>query len=155
MKIIKPFIYWFGFEDNTDIQDIHFYQTIILASSKQDALAWGNKLSYKLIENGNAKTIKSSWIEDVIPILITEDGVASISWEVISRSEIERYYQGAASSKDKSHTNINAFISAKDEKSAKNLWHSYLLENMPNFKFETCCKPSISITKFGMNVDWL
>ena len=155
MSSLKPFIYWFGFEDNIDSQDIHFYQTIILASSEKEALDWGNKLTDKLIENGDAKSIQSSWIEDVIPLIITEHGSISISWEILSRLEIEQYYQGTASSKDKSHNNINVFISTKDEKSAKNLWHSYLLENLPDFKFETCCKPSISITQVGMNVDWL
>ena len=155
MNSLKPYIFWFGFEDNIDNQDIHFYQTIILASSKQDASAWGNKLADKLIENGDAKRIQSSWVEDVIPLIITENGLVSINWEAISRPEIELYYQGTASSRDKSCNNINAFISTKDEKSAKHLWQSYLSENLPHFKFETCCKPSISITKFGVDVDWL
>ncbi len=156
MNSLQPFIYWFGFEDNIDEQsDIHFYQTIILALSAEEALSWGDNLAKEFKEKGEAKNIHSSWIEDVIPVIITTEGTTPINWENVLHQEMEQYYQGTASSKDKSCKNINAFILSKNEKDAKNLWNSYLLENQLNYKFETCCKPSISITKVGVPVDWL
>jgi hypothetical protein len=153
---MKPFIYWFGFEDNVDDQfDIHFYQTIILALSAEEALSWGDNLAKKLIEKGEAKSIHSSWIEDVVQFLLTPKGSETISWENISHEILEQYYQGTASTKDESGRNINSFIVSKSEKEARDIWRDFLLEYYPNHKIETCTKPAISITQVGMLVDWL
>ena len=160
MKNSKVFIYWFEFEDSAtpksdEQSNIYFYQTIILAPSSAEALSWGDTLSNELVKKGDAVSIRSSWLEDVIPVLITPNGHKAINWESISRKEIESYYQGTASSNDKLGKNINAFIYANSEKNAKRFWYDYLLENQLNYKVETCSKPAISITKVGMSVDWL
>ncbi len=157
MKTLLPFIHWFGFEtDIDDPSDIHFYQTIILAPSGVDALDWGDKLADHLIQKGEVKQIHSSWIEKIIPTLIEKEKIISINWEKVSCQELETYYQGTAShKKDPSDKNINAFISSTNEKDAKAVWTNYLLNNYPEYKIETCCRPSISITKVGQHVDWL
>lgn len=156
MNSLQPFIYWFGFEDNIDSQsDTHFYQTIILALSAEEALSWGDNLANKLIEKGEAKGIHSSWIEDVVQVLLTPKGNEKIFWENISREVLEQYYQGTASTKDESGRNINAFIASKSEKEARDIWKNFLLVKYPNHKIETCTKPAISITQVGMSVEWL
>lgn len=156
MNSLQPFIYWFGFEENIDEEpDIHFYQTIILALSAEEALSWGNNLSNKLIEKGEAKSIHSSWIEDVVQFLLTPKGNEEISWENISREVLEQYYQGTATTRDEPRRNINSFIVSKSEKEARDILRNFLLENYPNHKIETCTKPAISITKVGMSVEWL
>jgi len=156
MSDLKPFIFWFGFEEVTDDEsDIHFYQTIILGSSIEEVFSWGNALTKEFVKKKRAQSIHSSWVEEVIPELITHEGTIALDWPNVSRQELEQYYQGTATSKNRSDKNINAFIFSDSEVKAKKRWNQFLLTSHPDFKIETCTKPAISITKVGIWVDWL
>jgi hypothetical protein len=63
MKKLDPFLYWLSFEDNNN--DLHFYQTIILASSESEAKTCGDKMSERLHKSGEACAIHTTWIEEI------------------------------------------------------------------------------------------
>ena len=159
MSVLKPFLYWFGFEleqheSANDQSEIYFYQTIIVAFSDMEAKRWGDCLSKEFVEKGNAKKVYSSWIEDVIQFVLTQNSIEHIDWTNVSQDQLENHYQGTASSKKKSDRNLNAFISSTTRNKARDIWNNYLIENHPNHRIETCCKPRITITQTGNYVEW-
>lgn len=155
MDSLRPYIYWFGYEEGKDENlEVHFFQTIVLSPSRKEAFSWGEIFSTDFVRKDVTRKIHSAWVEDVIPDLIVSTGSKPIDWNNISCRKIETYFQGTASKSSNLEDNINGFISTSKEQDAKKIWETFLASNYPEHTFRTCSKTPIAIARIGIYPDF-
>jgi hypothetical protein len=157
---MKPYVFWVMFTDpvlttfeDSDEPETFVYLCIIVAESPDKALEWGNMLAHQLVTEGEAKSIEETWIEDMLPDVLTANGPYSTNWLTISDEQRRCLSFVTASTTDRQKT-LNAAIQSGDGQMAQKIWQHYLQEHKPEYAASACQLGLPPIVRDGQYVDW-
>jgi hypothetical protein len=160
---MRPYLFWFSYMDPDDPdvpeEDLdlgpHVHYCIMLGESPGAVQAWEEHLAHQYQSEGSAETITRTWIEQMVPELLTDSGPVEISWLTLSPEERwELCHCVASNNPTRVTTSLNAGVQADNERTARHIWVQYLQRHYPDHIIEVCSRALPPIISVGQAVDW-